>query len=180
MPTAIPIIDAMVGATEMTSMPVARSRMSRIQPDDLRGPSLFGVGPFDDLAAVADLDAGSSRRGGGVEQRFELVLGHRPGTDVVDDLGVGDGSVAGLEQRRCGSERVDDLADVVEFGDACEGLGDRGLVGGVVDPTVCGGEHCDSPSSGLGREASLELVERLLRGGAGHLEVVGGGLPEPD
>ena len=91
------------------------------QPDDLRGPCLFGLCPLDDLAAVADLDAGRTGRVGGGEQRFELILGHRSGAGVVDDLGVGDGPVRRLEQRGGGPEGVDDLVDVVEGRDARRG-----------------------------------------------------------
>jgi hypothetical protein len=52
--------------------------------------------------------------------------------------------------------------DVVESSDSRQRLADRSLVGRIVDPAVCGGEHGDGASSGLVREALLELVERVL------------------
>ena len=149
-------------------------------PDDLRRLRLFGVGPFDDLAPVSDLDARRSCWFGGVEQGVELILGHGAGGDVVDDLGVGDGPVRGLEQGGGRPERVDDLANVSELPDPSKRLDDGRLVRGIVDPAIGGAEHCDGPPAGLVREALLQLVEGVLRRGARHLDVVRRGFAERD
>ncbi len=103
-------------------------------------------------------------RAAGPRAQFTWLAGDLTGGHGIANLGVGDAAVF---RHGSGRRRVGDGHDALLGSDGFEGAGQDGGVGaGAEVLSDRGGEHELRGGSGLGWEAGLEQVERLLRLGA--------------